>query len=259
MVEKTGYEPGTPCWVDLTTPDIEGAARFYSGLFGWEAVDQGSEFGGYRMCLLHGKPVAGMGPAQQPGTPPNWTGYVAVTDADTATKAVTAAGGQVFVEPMEIPGTGRMGILADTGGAAFGVWQPRGFAGAAVVNEPGAVCWNELMTRHPEAAKNFYQAVFGWEPEVQPMGDYDYTTWSLGGQQVAGMLPMGEQFPAEVPPFWLTYFAVEDADATAADAAQLGGQVSMPPTDIPVGRFAVLTDPAGAAFGVIKLNPMPTD
>jgi predicted enzyme related to lactoylglutathione lyase len=259
VAEKTGYEPGTPCWVDLTTPDVEGAAAFYSGLFGWEVVDSGPEFGGYRMCHLRGKPVAGIGPAQQPEIPPNWTSYVSVTDADVATKAITAAGGQVFVEPMDVPGTGRMGILADPGGAAFGVWQPAGFPGAALVTEPGALCWNELMTRHPDAAKSFYKAVFGWEGESQPMGEDDYTVWTLGGQQVAGMMPMGDRFPAEVPSYWLAYFAVEDADSTAARAGELGGQVTMPPTDIPVGRFAVLSDPAGAVFGVVKMNPMTAD
>ncbi|GAB2969781.1 VOC family protein [Amycolatopsis acidiphila] len=259
MVEKTGYEPGTPCWVDLTTPDVEGAARFYSGLFGWEVVDQGPEFGGYRMCHLRGRPVAGLGPAQDPGIPPNWTSYVSVTDADVATKAITAAGGQVFVEPMDIPGSGRMAIFADPAGAAFGVWQAGEFAGAGLVTEPGALCWNELMTRHPEAANSFYQAVFGWEPERQAMGEADYTTWSLAGQQMAGMMPMDDNWPPEVPPHWLAYFAVEDADATVADAAGLGGQVSVPPTDIPVGRFAVVSDPAGAAFGIVRMNPTTTD
>lgn len=254
MAEKTGYEPGTLCWVDLTTTDVEGAARFYSGLFGWTTVDTGPEFGGYRMCELHGQPVAGMGPAQQPGIPPNWTSYVSVTDADVATKTITAAGGQVFVEPMDIPGTGRMGIFADPGGAAFGVWQAAGFTGSALVNEPGAPCWNEVMTRHPDAAKSFYQAVFGWEG--QPMGEDDYTVFNLGGQPAAGMMPMGDRFPAEVPPHWLAYFAVEDADAGAAEATRLGGQVMVPPTDIPPGRFAVLGDPAGAVFGIVKPNPM---
>lgn len=258
-MEKTGYEPGTPCWIDLTTPDVVGAARFYSGLFGWEAVDQGVEFGGYRMCHLRGKPVAGMGPAQLPDVPPSWTTYLSVTDADHATKAITAAGGQVFVEPMEIPSSGRMAVFGDPGGAAFGIWEPGGFGGAQLVNEPGTLSWNELATRHPDGATSFYQAVFGWEADVQSMGDEQYTMWNLGGRPIGGMMPMGERWPAEVPPHWVVYFSVEDADTTAAKAAELGGQVSVPPTDIPVGRFAALTDPFGAAFSIVKTNPTAAD
>jgi predicted enzyme related to lactoylglutathione lyase len=258
-VEKTGYEPGTPCWIDLATPDVVGAARFYSGLFGWEVVDQGAEFGGYRLCHLRGKPVAGMVSQQSPEMPSNWTTMVSVTDADVATKAITAAGGQVFVEPMEVPSTGRMAVFADPAGAAFGVWEPRGFDGAGLVNEPGALCWNELVTRHPDGATSFYHAVFGWEPDVQGTGDVQYTMWNVGGKPVGGMMQMDDRWPAEVPSHWMVYFAVEDADATAAKAAELGAQVSVPPSDIPPGRFAVLNDPFGAVFSVIKMNPMTAD
>ncbi|WP_208024526.1 VOC family protein [Amycolatopsis pithecellobii] len=253
-MEKTGYDPGTPCWVDLTTPDIDGAARFYSELFGWEVIDQGSEYGGYRMCQLRGKPVAGMGPQQQPGMPPTWTSYVAVADANVTTKAVTAAGGQVYVEPMEVPGTGTMAIYADPGGAVFGGWQPGPFTGAALVNEPGTLSWNELVTRHPDAAADFYHAVFGWSANRQPMDGIEYTTWQLGDSPIAGMLPMDERWPAEAPPFWVIYFAVSGTDDIVASATRLGGTVMQEPTDVPVGRFAVVTDPAGAAFGVITLN-----
>jgi hypothetical protein len=256
-VEKTAYEPGTPSWVDLSTPDVDAAARFYSGLFGWDPVDQGAEFGGYRMCQLRGKSVAGMGPQMQPGMPPVWTSYVAVEDADVAAKAVTTAGGQVFAEPMDIPSSGRMAIFADPTGAAFGVWQAGGFAGAELVNEPGTVCWNELTTRQADSAAAFYHAVFGWQADNRQMGPMTYTEWNSGGRSIGGMMPMDESWPAAVPAHWMVYFAVDDTDATAAKAAELGGQVSVPPTDIPPGRFAVLNDPQGAVFSVLKMNPMP--
>ncbi|TNC22192.1 VOC family protein [Amycolatopsis alkalitolerans] len=252
----TGYEPGTPCWVDLTTPDVEGAARFYGELFGWEVIEGGEDVGGYRMCHLRGKPVAGMMAQQQPGMPPSWTGYVSVTDADVATKAVTAAGGQVLVEPMDVMSAGRMAVFADPGGAVFGVWQPGEFAGAELVNEHGTLGWNELATRHLDAAKSFYQAIFGWQSADQQMGG-EYTVWSVGERQVAGMMAMDESWPAEVPSYWIPYFVVDDADETVAAASRLGGKVTVAPVDIPVGRFAVLSDPAGAAFCVIKTNPMP--
>ncbi|MBB2936665.1 hypothetical protein FHX82_003729 [Amycolatopsis bartoniae] len=231
------------------TTDVEGASRFYGGLFGWEAVDQGAEFGGYRMCRLGERQVAGIGPAMEPGVPPNWTTYVSVADADVATKAVTAAGGRVIVEPMDIPSSGRMALFADTGGAAFGVWEPRGFAGAELVNEPGALCWNELATRHPDAAGAFYQAVFGWQAAKQP----DYSVWHLGEREIGGMLTLDANWPAETPEHWMVYFAVADADAIGARAGELGGRTLVPPTDTPVGRFTVLADPQGASFSVIAL------
>ncbi len=248
-VERTDYEPGTPCWVDLGTTDVEGAARFYGELFGWTAVDQGAEFGGYRMCELRGRPVAGLGPVPAPEVPPNWTTYVSVADADIAVKAVTAAGGQVLVEPMDIPSTGRMALFADAAGAPFGVWQPRGFAGAELVNEPGALCWNELTTRHRDAEIAFYQSVFGWRREAQP----DYDVWRLGEARVAGMMVMDERWPADVPDHWMVYFAVPDADDAVARVSELGGRIVVPPTEVPVGRFTVLTDPQGALFSVIAL------
>lgn len=255
-MDEAAYEPGTPCWVDLMTTDVGGAAGFYRELFGWDAVDQGAEFGGYRMCELRGKPVAGLGPAQQEGMPPAWLTYVAVQDADVATKAVTAAGGQVFAEPMEIPARGRMAVFADPSGAVFGVWEPRGFGGAELVNETGAFCWNELATRRTDTAGTFYHAVFGWEPDEQQMGEMRYTEWKLGGRSIGGMMTMDPAIPAGVPPYWSVYFAVENTDATVARTTELGGRVVMPATDIPPGRFAVLTDPQGATFNIIQPNPM---
>lgn len=248
------YEPGTPSWVDLGSPDPAAAAAFYSGLFGWELVDQGPDAGGYRMAYLRGRPVAGLGPQQQPG-PPYWTTYVSVPDADAVAKGVRAAGGQVYLDPMDVLDVGRMGVFADPTGAAFAVWQPRSHIGAGIVNEPGAMCWNELATRDPAVAKAFYPAVLGWTPADQEVGAVNYTEWRLGDRTIAGMMPMDDRWPAEMPPHWMVYFAVEDADDSAARAEQLGGTVVVPPTDIPPGRFAVLQDPHGATFSIIRMDP----
>lgn len=256
-MEIESYEPGTPCWVDLGSPDPAAAADFYSGLFGWEVVDQGPDAGGYRMALLRGRPVAGLGPQQQPDIPPYWTTYISVSDADAVTKSVQAAGGQVFLEPMDVFEFGRMAVFADTTGAPFSVWQPGTHIGAELVNEPGALCWNELATRDRAAAKAFYPAVFGWSPADVSGGPMDYTEWELGDRKIAGMLQMDDRWPADVPSHWMVYFAVEDTDAVAARAQELGATILVPPTDIPPGRFAVLNDPHGAAFSIITLNPMP--
>lgn len=249
------YQPGTPSWVDLGSPDPGAAADFYAGLFGWSVADQGPEAGGYRMAFLHDRPVAGIGPQQQPDIAPYWTTYVSVTDIDATAKAVREAGGQVFVEPMDVLDAGRMAVFADSGGAQFAAWQPRLHQGAGVVNEPGALCWNELATRDPAEAKKFYPAVLGWSPADHDTGPVTYTEWMVGDRPVAGMMPMDERWPADLPSHWMVYFGVEDTDAAAARAEQLGGTVAVPPTDIPPGRFAVLSDPQGAMFSIIAMTP----
>jgi predicted enzyme related to lactoylglutathione lyase len=154
---------------------------------------------------------------------------------------------------MDVMTAGRMGVFQDAQGAFISVWQPRDHIGAAKVNEPGAYCWNELMSRDPEGAKPFYRDVFGWGAITHAGGPMPYTEFQLGGQSIAGMAPMAPQIPAAVPPHWLVYFAVADTDATIARAQELGGAVRVPPMDIPTGRFAVLADPQGATFGVIAL------
>jgi predicted enzyme related to lactoylglutathione lyase len=252
-MEMTSYKPGTPSWVDLGSPDADESIAFYSGVFGWEIPEGPPEAGGYRMCLLHGKPVAGLGPQMQPDIPPYWTTYVSVSDVDATVKAVESAGGQVMMPSMDVLTAGRMAVFADPTGAPFSVWQPGDHIGSGYVNEPGSVSWNELATRNPDQAIVFYSEVFGWTADAQPMGEMPYTVWMLDGNPVGGMMPMGDMFPAEVPPHWSVYFAVEDTDATVAKITSLGGSVVSPPMDIPQGRFAAVSDPHGAMFSVIAL------
>jgi hypothetical protein len=258
-MEITSYQPGTPNWVDLGSPDPEATAAFYGSLFGWDIQDAGPadvDTGGYRMCLRDGHPVAGIGGQEQPG-PPYWTTYVSVADVDAATKAVEVAGGQTVVGPMDVMRAGRMAVFADPAGAPFSVWQPKDHIGAGLVNEPGTVCWNELATRDTDAAATFYGDVFGWGGKGMSMGGFTYTEWQLDGRSVGGMMPMGDMFPPEVPPHWTVYFAVADTDATVARVRELGGTVMMEPDDAPPGRLALVADPHGATFGLIALaNPV---
>lgn len=258
MSERTSYVPGTPCWVDLGSPDLDASIDFYSALFGWEVPENENveQTGGYRRATKNGRDVAGMMPLMHEGQPPAWSTYVSVADATATAAAVTDAGGSVIAEPMDVLGLGHMAIFADPEGAVFGIWQPGTFTGAALVNEPGALSWNELNTRDLEGTKSFYGAVFGWDFETHDMGEMGkYTTIALGGNPVGGILDMGDrEVPAEIPPHWLAYFAVEDTDATIDQAKERGGSLMMGPVDIPVGRFAILTDPHGAAFAVIALS-----
>ncbi len=259
MSERTSYAPGTPSWVDLGTPDIEAAANFYSSLFGWsvEEGENAEQTGGYRQATLRDKPVAGVMPLMQEGQPPAWTTYVSVADADATAAKVREAGGAVIGEPMDVMELGRVAIFADPTGAVFGIWQPGTFVGAEIVNEASAIAWNELNTRDTAGAKQFYGTVFGWEfedSEVENVGTY--TMLKVDGNTVGGMLDITGRVPDQVPANWLTYFAVDDTDATVAKLKELGGSVNMEPMDIVAGRFAVLSDPFGAVFAVIKPNPM---
>jgi predicted enzyme related to lactoylglutathione lyase len=257
MPVVTSHPAGTPSWVDLGAPDVDVAARFYSSLFGWSIEEGPPEAGGYRMCMLNGLPVAGLGPQMNSDVPPYWSTYVTVDDADKTTEVAKEAGGQVIVAPMDVFTAGRMAIYLDTVGAPVSVWQPGDHTGARLVNEPGTFCWNELMTREPGSAKDFYSRVFGWEPREESMPGGTYTIFYLGDRGVAGLMAMeGDAWPAEIPSNWLVYFAVDDCDASAARIVELGGEMKMPPMDIPtVGRFAVTTDPGGATLAIIKMTP----
>jgi predicted enzyme related to lactoylglutathione lyase len=253
MPRIDSYSPGTPSWVDLASPDVEASVAFYGGLFGWEAPELAPEAGGYRTFELGGVAVAGCGPIMMEGQPPAWLTYVSVDDADGAVARITEAGGTVYVQPMDVLDVGRMAVFADPTGGACAVWQAKAHIGAGLVNEPGALVWNELATRDTKAATAFYSQVFGWEANSIDMGGTAYTEWKLDGAPIGGMMEMPSEIPAEVPSNWLAYFGTRDCDATVAQAVAGGATVTVPPTDIPPGRFSVLVDPAGATFAVIKM------
>ncbi|KKK07111.1 VOC family protein [Micromonospora sp. HK10] len=250
-----GVEPGTPCWADLATPGLEDAKEFYPQLFGWTGqVSPEPAAGGYTVFRKDGRAVAGAGPPATPDQVPIWSTYVATDDADLVATRVEAAGGQVVVAPFDVFDQGRMAVLADPAGAVFSVWQPMAMRGAELFNEPGSMCWNELVTPDPERAKDFYGLVFGWHPEERAPGPMPYTGWRCGARIVAGMMPQLEKLPADLPAYWSVYFAVADVDATAAHAAELGGTILVPPRDNPAGRSAALRDPQGALFSVTALR-----
>jgi uncharacterized protein len=271
MSQRDGYEPGVPCWVDTWQPDAEAAVKFYTELFGWEpeqtiaADSPGKHF----ICKLRGRDVAAVGsrPAADPTPPsPVWGTYVWVESADGSARKAAEAGGRVVIEPFDSLDGGRMAVVADPAGAVFGVWQPGQHRGAELVNEPGAWSMSALHTRDPEGVKSFYGDLFGWRTETFAMGDDEVTLWRLPGYEggeptqpvprdvVAVMSPMsGDQFPDDVPAHWSVDFWVEDADATAAKAAELGGRVVAGPFDTPAFKSAVLADPQGAVFSVSKV------
>jgi uncharacterized protein len=257
-MEITKHDNGVPGWIDLGTPDLPAATAFYGGLFGWEIEDLGEEAGGYALARLRGFQVAGLGPQQNPG-PPYWTVYVIVDDIEATTKRVEDGGGQVIMAPMQVMDAGSMAVFRDPVGAFVSAWQPDNHIGAGLVDEPGTFSWCELTTDDLDSAKAFYDAVFGWDAATHGEGPGAYTEFSLDGRSICGMMDKPPGMPAEAPSFWGVYFAVADCDAAVVLVTELGGSVIVPPMNIEPGRFAVVSDPAGAMFSVIKINEPGTD
>jgi uncharacterized protein len=250
MPERTSYQSGEPSWVDLGTPDLEGSIAFYGALFGWEAARGGDDVGGYTMFLLDGKNVAGAGPLMMEGQPSAWSSYVAVDDADAVSSLVQEHRGQVLVAPMDVLDVGRMAIFTDPAGAAISIWQPGTHQGAGIQGEEGTFAWTELSTRDQSSALPFYEAVFGWKPRSQA----GYTEFELNGTSVAGCMDMPPMVPAEVPSYWMPYFAAPDPATKAQQAAGLGATVLVPLMEFPSGAFSVVQDPQHATFGLLHLT-----
>jgi hypothetical protein len=280
MLERDGYTEGVPCWIDTSQPDPEAAVAFYGGLFGWEFEDvmPPESEGNYFVARLRGGDVAAIGSAPEGGPPAAvWNTYIWVDSADQAAAKVRGAGGRVVMEPFDVMQAGRMAVCADPEGAAFCVWQAKEHKGARIVNEPGALNFNNLNSRDAKGAKPFYGEVFGWETIAMGGGS---EAWRLPGygeflerrdpglrqrmaesgapegfaDVVATLLAIPDDQP-DSSAHWSVTFAVDDADATAQTAAKLGGQVLVPPFDAPWVRMAVIADPQGATFTASKFVP----
>ena len=260
MPQRSSYTEGTPNWVDLQSTDAPAAKAFYSTLFGWTYDERPMDSGGiYSIAKVDGDVVAAIAEQsaqlRETGAPPMWNTYLAVDDVDSATAKVAAAGGQVAMEPFDIEGgAGRMSFVLDPTGAAVALWQAGTHIGATRVNEPNTLTWNELTTADLDAALAFYSEVVGVAARPMQIGDDEYMILYAGGAMVGGATP--PQMDG-VPNHWHVWFAVDDADATAAAAQRSGGSVLMAPFDLPVGRAATLADPQGAVFSVLKATPPP--
>jgi predicted enzyme related to lactoylglutathione lyase len=121
----------------------------------------------------------------------------------------------------------------------------------------GDFSWCELLTRNVEASKEFYQQLLGWTMEDVPMQDCSYTILKTDGRPVGGIMKMPPQVPPEAPNYWSTYVTVDDVDAAAEKAQQLGAKILVPPTDSPDARFCVFQDPQGAVLSIIHYSKKP--
>ncbi|HMQ25711.1 MAG TPA: VOC family protein [Acidimicrobiales bacterium] len=258
MTVMTSYPPGVPSWIDLATPDPEAAKSFYGALFGWEYSEEATDQPGvhYVMATKDGHSAAGMMLLSEEmaasGMPPVWSSYVTVTDVEATVAEVAPAGGTVLQPAMDVMEAGRMAVVADPAGAVICLWQAKEHIGAEVVNEHGALTWNELITPDPAAVAPFYAALFGWTTEAVPMEGDEYTLFRVDGGNEGGIAgAMAPPMPG-MPAFWGVYFNVDDVGATVELAKGLGAQVLMDTTVMPgVGTLAALTDPQGAVFSLM--------
>jgi uncharacterized protein len=252
MGERTSYTPGTFCWTDLATTDQPAANEFYGGLFGWEAQDMPVGDGAfYSMMRLDGKDVAAIAPQPQQqrdaGVPPTWNSYVSVEDADASVARAAELGGTAHAPAFDVLEAGRMAVLQDPQGAFFMVWQPRNHFGAALVNAPGALSWNELASPDLDASTRFYGGLFGWSVEEVPGMEQRYLSIKNGGATNGGIRELS---PPDAPPHWLVYFGAEEIDAALARVVELGGTKLAGPIDIGIAKFGVVQDPQGATFAL---------
>ncbi|MGV9312313.1 VOC family protein [Streptomyces sp. NPDC003691] len=255
---STDYVPGSPVWIDLGSPDIDTAARFYGTVFGWDYRPGGAEVGGYGLFQADGGTVAGGMTVPPDQGPTSWNIYFQTPDANATAAVVRDGGGSVLVEPMDVMELGRMALFADPQDAAFAVWQPGTNKGLDQVNKPNTLFWTELNTTDVPGALGFYSEVFGWGTTSMPMPGGEGAAYTMihparktPDDMFGGIAPLGSEGILDRP-CWQPYFWVTDCDATAAKAADAGGTVRFPPTDLEgIGRFASIADPAGAQFFVM--------
>jgi uncharacterized protein len=254
MGKRTSYVHGTFSWVDNATTDQDAAKRFYGALFGWDFDDRPVGDGAvYSVALKGSDPVAAIAPQQDDeidqGIPPHWNNYVTVDELEPVASRVNELGGQLIVPPFDVMDVGRMAVLADPAGAILCLWQPLSMPGASVVNEPGALCWNEVGTHDPEAAQGFYGELFGWTFDLIPGIELEYWTIKNGDRANGGMRAV----ELSMPSFWLAYFGVDSIPAGLETTEANGGKVVVPQTPTgPENSFAVIEDPAGAMLGIFE-------
>jgi uncharacterized protein len=301
MPERDGYIPGVPCWVDTSQPDAEAAVSFYGGLFGWEFEDvMAPSSEGKHFIARHearGSSIFDTSGVRRRGdvaavrsipeaAPPRamWNTYFWVDSADAAAAKVRDAGGGVVVEPFDFIDACRVAVFTDPEGAAFCVWQAKEHKGAQLVNDPGSLVFNGLNTRDLERARSFYGSVFGWQTGAIGGGAEGWTLPGYGDwlerehhpdlrrqmaeagapegfeDVVASIISIADDQP-DTPAHWSVTFAVDDADATAAKATELGAKVIVPPFDAPWStstytiRITVIGDPQGATFSASRFVP----
>ncbi|MGF1582991.1 MAG: VOC family protein [Gemmataceae bacterium] len=261
MPVMTKYEHGQFSWVDLMAHDMTAAKEFYMNFFGWDCVESPNPAGlPYGMFKLNGHDVGGIGQTSEEmkaaGVPPMWNNYINVDDVEAVVNKAVELGGEVIVPVTQVMESGSLAFIKDPTGGVVGFWQPNEHCGATLVNDPNTFCWNEFNTPDIEKAKDFFGKLLGWEFELNSSAPNTYYIIKVGENQNGGLLQMTEEWQG-VPPHWMVYFTTSDIQASVAKWSELGGQVCIPPFDIPIGKICVVTDPQGAALSLFEFAKTP--
>jgi predicted enzyme related to lactoylglutathione lyase len=257
MAQATAAIVNKAAWVDLSSSDAQASRDFYAKLFGWQVeVNPDPLYGGYAIAKVGGEDAAGIGPKMSPEAPTAWNLYIGTTDVEDLAKRAQAAGGTVVAPPFDVGDQGKMSVFQDPSGAFISAWQGTRMGGFQT-EAPNAFGWAELNARGVDRALPFYSTLFGWTTKTSEMGEGQppYTEFQLDGDSIAGAWEMSSMVPAQVPSYWQIYFTVDDVDAMFAKAVDLGAREMLAPQDFPGGRFAILGDPQGASFGLLKATP----
>lgn len=262
---------GQHIWYELLTTDLDAAQRFYGDVLGWTLIDSGQD--GYHLIENRvdgeGHRVGGAMTLTEDmkngGARPCWLGYIGVEDVDACLGRLSAAGASVLMPAWDIPGVGRLALLADPQGVPFyimrGASEETSYAFAFDKPRVGHCAWNELISSDPAGAWRFYGEEFNWhkdgEMDMGPMGTYEFIRHQAPGKSgqagvIGAIMPKPEAMPL---PQWNYYFRVADIDVAVARIQAAGGQLLNGPDEIPGGEFCLQgLDPQGAAFGLVGVR-----
>jgi predicted enzyme related to lactoylglutathione lyase len=257
MTNIDKHPAGSFCWIELHTTDQTAAKSFYGSLFGWQSEDMPmgpNDF--YTEFKLQGREAAAgctLRPEQRAlGVPPHWTIYIAVENTDAAVTKAEQLGGKILAPAFDVMDAGRMAWIQDPTGAAFCFWMAKKNTGIRIAEIHGTLCWADLSTPDPKRASDFYSGLFGWQVTADPKDPSGYLHIKNGEHFIGGIPPANWPQPG-VSAHWMAYFQVDDVDAAAAKARQMGANVYLSPMSMEgVGRFSVIADPQGAVFAIFK-------
>lgn len=245
---------GKIVWVDLVTPDLISAKKFYGDLFGWTFNDIQVADRQYSVALLDGAPIAGLVERAIPSAQRRqsaWLTFLSVPDVRAAERVTLAHGGKVLSQPRSYAKRGWQAVFADPQGAVFAVLQSSSGDPQDVLAAPGQWIWSSLMTRDPDTDAAFYQTLFGYEAfDLGSEDGSEHVLLSSDNYARASSNPLPR---GALHPHWLNFVRVASATDTVARVQALGGRVLVSPyADRHGGLAAVVADPAGAPFGLLE-------
>lgn len=254
MPDPERLRDGEVTWVDLTSSDPRRSEAFYADLFDWTFAE--SSIDGYRVVTRDGHRLGGIVAADEDHPLDAWTVHLRADDLVRTHRAAADLGGRTFVEPTAIGNHAAGSVVADPTGAVLALLRPDEFRGIGEVGLPGYPAWFELHSTEATASIRFLERVFGLETDaVADEPGFRYSTMrDAEGETVFGVLDLDGIVPAGSRSSWTVYFGSSDVEADVSRARERGASVALEPVDTPHGRVAILVDPTGAVFGLVRVT-----